>query len=532
MSFVQRSPDPHLVHSRRAVKHVVQVDTGARIPPVRSSSTYGSDVSEIHRYNSEGTRIGIERLRIEPAVERERRKEAEDFARIVDERRREVEERARREEAERRETEHRRVYRERIIRRESELQKERKAREEREADIRRAQEIRLHQEEDAASRREDREEIPRRRRVHLRKQSDQERMKVSFPERDRKTTISEPKQHRLERSHSSGVPAPPVEESKSFFSRFSSLLTSTPAEKATTIPQLDVGPRNDAEPMVEKAELQPKSTQDASVDLEGYFLQPAEDSQIQKGVIAISDSIDQHVFNHYGNRATSPPGDIFLRIIQMDNEELRLPKTLIDQESFRLAAIRRLIASAMIREIAIEGDPNTTFLPKEIVALLQMAPAHGAEKFRFAASSAFCRLAANMLRLGQNGASPAYTEFQQAQVKKASDRLHKGLSVLANRDSQEAARRDQLEAIMTKAAGIGILLLLQAATYQFAWSAQFSAGSSFDDQDRFHSRPGPFVIFPALIRTGDGTGRKLRKGQIVCKPEYLDEDDMTEGGII
>lgn len=89
-----------------------------------------------------------------------------------------------------------------------------------------------------------------------------------------------------------------------------------------------------------------------------------------------------------------------------------------------------------------------------------------------------------------------------------------------------------MEAIMTKAAEIGILLLLQTATYQFAWSAQFSAGSSFDDQDRFHSRPGPFVIFPALIRTGDGTGRKLRKGQIMCKPEYLDEDDMTEGGII
>lgn len=381
---------------------MVQVDTGARIPPVRLSSTYGSDVSEIHRYNSEGTRIGIERLRIDPAVEREKRKEAEDFARAVEERRREVEERARAEEraveerrkeveerarveeralgeaAERREIEHRRVHRERIIRRESELQKERKAREEREADIR--QEIRLHQKEDAASRREDREEIQRRRRVRLRMQSDQERMRVSFPERDRKTTISEPKQHRLERSHSSGVPAPPVEEPKSFFSRFSSLLTSAPAEKATKIPQLDVGPRNDAEPMVEKAELQPKSTQNASVDLEGYLLQPAEDSQIQKGVIAISDSIDQHVFNHYGNRATSPPGDIFLRIIQMDKEELRLPKTLIDQESFRLAAIRRSIASAMIREIAIEGDPNTTFLPKEIVALLQMAPAHGAEK--------------------------------------------------------------------------------------------------------------------------------------------------------
>ncbi|KAL9582016.1 MAG: hypothetical protein Q9212_003551 [Teloschistes hypoglaucus] len=524
MSFIPRSPDPHLVSSRRAVKHVAQIDSGARIPPVRSSSTYGSEVSEIHHVNSEGTRIGIERLRIDPAVERERRREAEDFARVA------VEERFRRHEAERKEIERRRVDRERIIRRESEFQKELKAREEREVEIRRAQEIRLHQKEEAASRREDREDTSRRRRVHLRMQSDQDRMK--FSEKDRKTSISEPRQHRLQRSHSSGVPATSVEEPRSFFSRFSSLLTSAPAEKDTTTPQLDVGPRDDAVPKVEKVEAQPKSTQDASVDLEGYFLQPAEDSQIQKGVIAISDSIDQHVYNHYGNRATSPPGDIFLRIVQMDNEELRLPKTLIDQESFRLAAIRRFIASAMIREIAIEGDPNTTFLPKEIVALLQMASAHGAEKFRFAASSAFCRLAANMLRLGQSGESVAYIESQRSRVKMASDRLHKGLSVIANKDSQEAARRDQLEAIMTKAAEIGILLLLQPATHQFQWFAKSSAGSSFDDQDRIKSRPGPFVIFPALIRTGDNTGRKLRKGQIVCKPEYLDEDDMTEGGII
>lgn len=117
-------------------------------------------------------------------------------------------------------------------------------------------------------------------------------------------------------------------------------------------------------------------------------------------------------------------------------------------------------------------------------------------------------------------------------MKKAADRLHKQLSVLANRDSQEAARRDQLEAIMTKAAQIGILLLLQPATHQFEWSVQFSTGSSFDDQDKLKSRPGPFVIFPALIRTGDTSGRELRRGQIVCKPEYLDEDDMTEEGIV
>ncbi|KAL8666739.1 MAG: hypothetical protein Q9202_001277 [Teloschistes flavicans] len=510
MSFEQRPPDPSVVHSRRAVQHAVQFDTGARIPPLRSGSNYGSDVSEIYHYNSESSRIGVERLRRESElVQREIRRREEERLREL-----RVRDRIRGEQEVRRNR-----AQDRITRRESDLQREQEIRKlqesQRQQDLLRLQ---LHQEEEA-SRREDRGEISRKRRVHLHTQSEQ---------RDRRTTVSEPKHHRLERSHSAGVPDPAVEEPRSLFSRFSSLLISAPAEKATTAPQVDAGPREDVAPKVEKAEPLPKSTQHSSVDLEGYFLQPAEDSQIQMGVMAISDSIDQHVYNHYGNRATSPPGGVFLSILQMNNEELRLPKTLIDQASFRLAAIRRSIASTTIREIAIEGNPSTTFLPKEIVALLKMAPAHGKEK----SSSVFCRLAANILRLGQNGESPAYTEFQRAQVKNAADRLHKQLSVLANRDSQEAARRDQLEAIMTKAAQIGILLLLQPATHQFNWSVQFSTGSSFDDQDKLKSRPGPFVIFPALIRTGDTSGRELRRGQIVCKPEYLDEDDMTEEGIV
>ncbi|KAL9601204.1 MAG: hypothetical protein Q9219_002704 [cf. Caloplaca sp. 3 TL-2023] len=358
----------------------------------------------------------------------------------------------------------------------------------------------------------------------------EERMKTSRKEKRTNSAkiISEPKQGKLERTQSSSLSTPVAEDPpKSFFSRWPNILASAPAAKVEPVPKSEVAPKVEPAAKMERPEPQPRTTQSALIDLEGYFLQAAEDSQIQKSVIALSDSIDQHVYNHYESRATAPPSDAFLRIVQLDAKDFLLPKTLIDQKSFRLAAIRRTIADRIIRDISIDGDPGTTFLPKEIVSILTMVPAHAA-KFRFAASSVFRRIAANLLRVNQGEESQTYAEFKRVQVRKASDRLHKQLSVLANVDSSEAPRKEQLEAILMKAAQIGTLLLLQPTTYRFEWSAQFWMGSSIDDQKKGKLRPGPFVIFPALIRTGDSTGRELRKAQLVCKPECLDEDDLAE----
>ncbi|KAL9030841.1 MAG: hypothetical protein Q9196_001068 [Gyalolechia fulgens] len=368
------------------------------------------------------------------------------------------------------------------------------------------------------------------------KRMDQDIERRKLSRRDRRTnsgkTASESRPAKIERSFSSGLAVPTPEEPKSFFSRLSSLLASTPADskalsKVEVAPKIEAAPRIGSVPKTDKSEPQPKSKQSALVDLEGYFLQPAQDSVIQKRVVALSDSIDQHVYNHYGDRATSPPYDVFLRIVQINAQNARLPPALINQGSFRLAAIRQTIASALIRNISVQGDPSTTFLPHEIVSLLNIAPGYGTEKFHFAASSVLRRTAANLLRLGQNTESPEYTEFKNEQVHIASDRLHRQLSVLANPDSSETARREQLKAIMGGGAQIGVLLLLQPATYEFDWIARFHRGSSIDDQGKW---PGPFVIFPALMRAGDSTGRELRKAQLVCKPEYLDEDELAENG--
>ncbi|KAI4177714.1 MAG: hypothetical protein LQ343_000177 [Gyalolechia ehrenbergii] len=222
---------------------------------------------------------------------------------------------------------------------------------------------------------------------------DSERRKVLRRERrtnSGKTTSSESRSSRVERTLSYGPSTPMPEEPKSFFSRVSGFWPSTPAGKSEVVPsKIEVAPKIEAAPKIEsvpkteKSESQPRSKQGALVDLEGYFLQPAQDSLIQKSVVALSDSIDQHVYNHYGDRATSPPYDVFLKVVQIDAESARLPQSLVNQGMFRLAAVRRMIASALIRNISVKGDPSTTFLPKEIVSLLTVAPAHGTERREF-----------------------------------------------------------------------------------------------------------------------------------------------------
>ncbi|KAL8934104.1 MAG: hypothetical protein Q9216_006075 [Gyalolechia sp. 2 TL-2023] len=377
------------------------------------------------------------------------------------------------------------------------------------------------------------------RKAHM--DQDSERRKLSRKEKRTNSwkATSESRSSRIERNASFGLSAPTPEEPKSFLSRWSGFLASAPAStteaspsKTEVAPKIEAAPKTEPTSKTDRSEPQTKSKQSTLVDLEGYFLQPAQDSLIQKSVVALSDSIDQHVFNHYGDRATVSPPDTFLRIVQIDTQNACLPQALVNQGSFRLAAVRRMIASVLIRSISLRGDPNTTFLPKEIVSLLAMTPAYGTERFHFAASSVLRRTAANLLRLGQNTESPEYTEFKRQQVKVASDRLHRQLSALANLDSSELARREQLEAIMTKGAQIGVLLMLQPATYEFDWTARFSVRSTTDDQGRGSTRPGPFMIFPALSKTGDSTGREMRKAYAVCKPEYLDEDDLADNSIV
>ncbi|KAL9612599.1 MAG: hypothetical protein Q9167_002805 [Letrouitia subvulpina] len=510
MSVEERPPDPNSInHSRSKVITFHSSDTTRR----RSQASRFSSNHDEERARIEYERLRMENERLRRDWDRMERDQAkrDDFEYFERER-----ERLERDQAKRDEEQVVREMPERLS-----LRTERERRERDQVSSRRAELSRI--EEFQRKEREflRREELSRRERELM----EREEQRVKVVRKERRTNsgriIPESRQTRVERTLSPGLSAPVLDEPKSFFSRWSSLLSSSPAAKIDAEAKVEVAPKN------EKPEPQPRSTQGSVVDLEGYFLQPAEDSRLQKSVVALGDSIDQHVYNHYSNQVTRLPSDVFLKILQFEEESLRLPKNLSNQEAFRLAAVRRLIAIAITKDISVDGDPDTTFLPKEIVSLLTMVPGHSTEKFRFTASSVFRRTAANLLRLSQNGESQAYAKFRSEQVRNASDRLHKQLSVLASLDSNEAARREQLEAIMTKAAQFGVLLLLQPATYRFEWSVRLSGGSSFDNQGRGKPKAEQFMTFPALIKTGDSTGRELRKAQLVCKPEYMDEDDLN-----
>lgn len=116
------------------------------------------------------------------------------------------------------------------------------------------------------------------------------------------------------------------------------------------------------------------------MDPGNYFLQPVEDSRIQKEVEGLKHSIDAHVYNYYSGITHPPSNDVILDIVNFDDKDWSAPKSLLSEEPFRLAAIRLTIASFMLERIAFDGDPSTTFLPPNVVSLLLMASSHHPEQ--------------------------------------------------------------------------------------------------------------------------------------------------------
>lgn len=152
-------------------------------------------------------------------------------------------------------------------------------------------------------------------------------------------------------------------------------------------------------------------------------------------------------------------------------------------------------------------------------------------KVEFAATVMLRRTTANLLQLEQRDESKDCTEFRESRVKAAAERLHKRLSPLANPEDKEQDRQLQLEAIIGKIAQLGNLLLLQPTTYQFEWFPRqrhaSSTSSASDHVKSSYKVDWRFMTFPALLVTGDSTGRRLRRAELLCEPEYLDEDDIN-----
>ena len=172
-------------------------------------------------------------------------------------------------------------------------------------------------------------------------------------------------------------------EEKSIFSPFTKFFSPRPAAPSTE----DSQRRNPAEQVenqrpfrIEPSEPQAKRTHSSPVELEGYFSQPIEDSSITQRVMGLQQAISTHVDNYYGEMRHPPPNEIFWKALKLSDEDIQVQKTVSDQESFRLAAIQRDIARSSLKKIALDGDPDKTFLPQSIVSLLRITPKHESEK--------------------------------------------------------------------------------------------------------------------------------------------------------
>ena len=201
---------------------------------------------------------------------------------------------------------------------------------------------------------------------------DRDRGKVSRKDKRRSDSsklMLAGRQGRFERTPSTSLSNSTTHEPKSVWSRLFSSWSSPPE------PRLEGSPR-----AAEHIETQPRHTQSGPLDLDGFFLQPAEDSFIQKSVLGLKHSIKSHVDNHYGDQVSGPPSDAFLKILHLRDDDVHLPKSYFNQETFRLAAIRLKIANVIITNISADGDSDTTFLPREIVSLFEIVPNHNSEK--------------------------------------------------------------------------------------------------------------------------------------------------------
>lgn len=128
------------------------------------------------------------------------------------------------------------------------------------------------------------------------------------------------------------------------------------------------------------AEQRPRVAQYDTVDLEGFFQQAAQDSHIYGLVSSLKQNIENHVDNFYRGIKEPLSTEDFLIAVSLDDEEIHTCAPFLNHEPLRLAAIQRTIAQSAIDKIRLNGDPETTFLPKEIVSLLAMVPKHHSDR--------------------------------------------------------------------------------------------------------------------------------------------------------
>jgi hypothetical protein len=261
--------------------------------------------------------------------------------------------------------------------------------------------------------------------------------------------------------------------------------------------------------------------------LPGY--DPQDDSGIRDKVAELIYGIDEHVQNFYdlkkdGDSATA-----------MGDQNLLQART-------RGATIRRKIGMAMLSRINPEGDPETTFLPKQVVEMMRMATRlegrpqqeHSGTQFKCAsiftclillileatvhpmALSQWRLLTAFLLRLRYIEEGEFYMDGYEQQWRTNIENIVSQISsdlqpyILARSSKNQ---RNDLKKIMEDSANTGLMIFSQRVMWGFgSWDEVRVHDSEETPQDRI-------VVFPSVLQLSDGDGKSLPSPKTLRRSE-------------
>ncbi|KAH0545358.1 hypothetical protein FGG08_000499 [Glutinoglossum americanum] len=231
----------------------------------------------------------------------------------------------------------------------------------------------------------------------------------------------------------------------------------------------------------------------APFPFEEHLPQPVEDRKLDLEVATLSSMIEQHVDNYYHTDQIDPADvknldDAF----PADLDVQRAGGAVAAGQESRGVALRQYISAVALSCIAPDGDPETTFLPKEAVALLgQVQPPREGDPAFSEAYNIWRTLTAYLLR-----PDPA-TEPTETAVSRVLALLNSPLVPFAIPD-RDADRVKNLRDILRRAAKLGLLLFEQRERWEFYWTRGELSGE--------------VVVFPALVR--GTTGEVVRRADV------------------
>jgi hypothetical protein len=177
--------------------------------------------------------------------------------------------------------------------------------------------------------------------------------------------------------------------------------------------------------------------------------------------------------------------------------------TLLMSPKTRRTAIRRLIASIMIENIGLNADPETSLVPRHIIASSRTP---GSQRAVSKPAPAPKPLSASL------SASQADRQLLAAAVAHNVTRLNSILQWFI-RPGAESRRqqKENLSSIILEGANLGILLFSQPMEYTFGWSA--SRRSEIGGRSKL-------VVFPSITEIRERGGRSSVRAVV----EAVDED--------